>query len=77
MKERAPAKGEIDDYYRDEYNEGEDLVGCYRRDGRGRRHRNMDEGLSGIKMKISFFLGKSNPKACLEWEKKMEFVFDC
>ena len=26
-RERAPARGEIDNYYRDEYDEGEDSVG--------------------------------------------------
>ena len=28
-------------------------------------------------MKILIFKGKSDPEAYLEWEKKMEFVFDC
>ena len=28
-------------------------------------------------MKILLFQGNSDPKAYLEWEKKMEFVFDC
>uniref|UniRef100_A0A2N9IQ26 RNA-directed DNA polymerase n=1 Tax=Fagus sylvatica TaxID=28930 RepID=A0A2N9IQ26_FAGSY len=32
---------------------------------------------SGIKMKIPSFQGRSDPEAYLEWEKKMEFVFDC
>ncbi|KAH9780480.1 hypothetical protein KPL71_008094 [Citrus sinensis] len=76
-KERAPVRGEIDDYYRDGYDEGEDSVGSYRRDEQGRREKNRDDGLSGIKMKIPFFQGKSNPEAYLEWEKKMEFIFDC
>ena len=49
----------------------------YRRDGRGRRARNRDDGLRGIKMKIPSFQGKSDPEAYLEWEKKMEFIFDC
>ncbi|KAH9668448.1 hypothetical protein KPL70_021421 [Citrus sinensis] len=56
-REKTPARGEIDDYYRDEYDEGEDLVGSYRRDGRERRARNRDDGLSGIKMKILSFQG--------------------
>ena len=34
-------------------------------------------GELGIRMKIPFFQGKSDLKAYLEWEKKMEFVFDC
>jgi hypothetical protein len=28
-------------------------------------------------MKIPSFQGRSDPEAYLEWEKKMEFVFDC
>ena len=75
--ERALARGEIDDYYRDEYDEGEDSVGSYRRDERGRRGRNKDDGLSGIKIKIPSFQGKSDLKAYLKWEKKMELVLDC
>ena len=51
-------------------------MGIYRRDGRGRRARNRDDGLRGKKMKIPSFQGKSDPEAYLEWEKKMEFVFD-
>ncbi|KAH9656969.1 hypothetical protein KPL70_022870 [Citrus sinensis] len=46
-RERAPVRGEIDDYYRDEYDEGDDSM------------------------------GKSDPEAYLEWEKKIEFIFDC
>ncbi|KAH9724668.1 Endonuclease [Citrus sinensis] len=76
-RERAPIKGGIDDYYRDEYDEGEDSIGSYRRDRQGRRARNIDDGLSGIKMKIPSFQGKSDLEAYLEWEKKMEFIFDC
>ena len=45
-RERAPARGEIDDYYRDEYDEGDDSMGSYRRYGRGRRVRDKDDGLS-------------------------------
>ena len=28
-------------------------------------------------MKVPLFQGKYNPEAYLEWEKKMELVFDC
>ena len=28
-------------------------------------------------MKIPSFQGKNDPEAYLEWEKKMEWVFDC
>ena len=52
-------------------------MGSCRTDGRGRRARNRDDGLSGIKMKIPSFQGKFDSEAYLEWEKKIEFVFDC
>ena len=52
-------------------------MGSYRRDGRGRRARNKDDGLSGIMMKIPSFQRKSDLEAYLEWKKKNEFIFDC
>ena len=36
-----------------------------------------DSNLGSIKMKILSFQGKNDPEAYLEWEKKMELVFDC
>jgi hypothetical protein len=47
---------------------------------RGRRMKSVmgeDNNLGGIKIKIPSFQGRSDPEAYLEWEKKMEFVFDC
>jgi hypothetical protein len=41
--------------------------------GRPRR----DNDLGNIKIKISYFQGKNDPEAYLEWETKMEMVFDC
>ena len=52
-------------------------MGSFRRDGRGRRARIKDDGLSGMKMKIPSFQGKSDLKVYPESEKKMEFVFNC
>ena len=52
-------------------------MGSYRRDGQGRRAMNRDDGMSGIKMKIPSFQGKSDLEVYLEWKKKMEFIFDC
>ena len=46
--------------------------------GRFREARNReDNNLGSIKMKISSFQGRFDPEAYIEWEKKMEFVFDC
>ena len=39
------------------------------------RHR--EDGLGSIKLKIPSFLGKNDPEAYLEWEMKIEQVFDC
>ncbi|XP_058006770.1 uncharacterized protein LOC131182138 [Hevea brasiliensis] len=41
--------------------------------GRGR----VDGNISGIKMKIPPFQGKANPDAYLEWERKVDLIFDC
>ncbi|XP_073063956.1 uncharacterized protein [Primulina eburnea] len=54
--------------------------------GRGRREalrgryedgNKEDNNIGSIKMKIPSFHGKSDPEAYLEWEKRVEFVFDC
>ncbi|XP_061346005.1 uncharacterized protein LOC133291717 [Gastrolobium bilobum] len=47
---------------------------------KGRRMRNeerVDNNLGSIKMKIPSFQGRNDPEAYLEWERKMELVFDC
>ena len=36
-----------------------------------------DNNLGNIKMKIHSFQGKNDPEAYLEWERKVELVFDC
>jgi hypothetical protein len=41
--------------------------------GRPRR----DNDLGNIKIKIPYFQGKNDPEVYLEWETKMEMVFDC
>ena len=74
----APVREEVNNYYRDEYGEEEESTGSCRRNGRGRRDRNRgDDSFCGIKMKVPSFQGKSDPEAYLEWEKKMELMFDC
>ena len=46
-----------------------------RRDFRERDE--VDEDLSKIKITIPPFQGKSDPETYLEWEKKMELIFEC
>jgi hypothetical protein len=76
-REGALVREEVNNYYGDEYGKKE-FVGSRRRNGQGRRDRNQgDDSFSGIKMKVPSFQGKSDPEAYLEWEKKMELVFEC
>ena len=42
-----------------------------------RRRQRIDNNLNSIKMKIPSFQGKSDPEAYLDWETKMELIFDC
>ncbi|KAH9680244.1 hypothetical protein KPL71_026482 [Citrus sinensis] len=42
-----------------------------------RRARHIDHDLGSIKLKIPSFQGKNDPEVYLEWEKKVELVFDC
>ncbi|KAH9704946.1 Endonuclease [Citrus sinensis] len=42
-----------------------------------RRARRIDHDLGSIKLKIPSFQGKNDPEVYLEWEKKVELVFDC
>jgi hypothetical protein len=37
----------------------------------------VDRDLGRIKMKIPSFQGRTDPEVYLEWEKKIELVFDC
>ena len=53
-------------------------LGSPRRYGQIREVRNRDDNkLGSIKMKVPSFQGRNDPEAYLEWERKMEFVFDC
>ncbi|XP_071917024.1 uncharacterized protein [Coffea arabica] len=40
-------------------------------------YRSTDDGLKGVKIKIPSFQGKSSPEAYLEWEQRIEMVFEC
>ena len=52
--------------------------GRFRHGNGNREARNReDNNMGGIKMKIPPFQGKNDPEAYLEWEKKVELVFDC
>nr|XP_027124151.1 uncharacterized protein LOC113740831 [Coffea arabica] len=40
-------------------------------------YRRTDDGLKGVKIEIPAFQGKSSPEAYLEWEQRIEMVFEC
>jgi len=48
-----------------------------RRERNYRRFDHRDGSLNNIKMKIPSFQAKNDLEIYLEWEKKMEFIFDC
>ena len=41
------------------------------------RNNRTDDSLNGLKLKIPPFDGKNDPDAFVEWERKIEHVFDC
>ena len=80
-----------DDDHKDEFEDEEDQASL-KNEGRfvprGQRHgigfrrdprwqEGTDRNLSNIKMKISSFQGKNDPEAYLEWEKRVELIFEC
>ncbi|RVW45607.1 hypothetical protein CK203_091542 [Vitis vinifera] len=80
-----------DDYHEDEFEDEEDQASLNHegrfaprgeRRARGFRrasrwHNETDRNLGNIKMKTPSFQGKNDPKVYLEWEKKVEFIFEC
>ncbi|PON41003.1 hypothetical protein PanWU01x14_292920 [Parasponia andersonii] len=72
---------ENEEYYGDTFGDKDDrdsIVGNRRHGRQFRGARNQeDNSLGSIKIKIPSFQGKNNPEAYLEWEKKIELVFDC
>ena len=65
-----------DRYERDEYDkrEHDDRRVHGRRDHGRREH--VDGDLGSIKMKIPSFQGRNDPEVYLEWEKKIELIFN-
>ncbi|KAH0688954.1 hypothetical protein KY289_016312 [Solanum tuberosum] len=48
-----------------------------RRDRRGQRGRVEDDNINSIKMKMSSFKGTRDPDLYLDWERRVEAIFDC
>ena len=90
-QERHAHVGDSDAYHEDEFEDEEDQVSlnnegrfALRGERRGRGFRRdprwqdgTDKNLGNIKMKIPLFQGKNDLEVYLEWEKKVEFIFEC
>ena len=48
----------------------------YRRNDPMRRYME-DRNLGSIKINLPYFQGRNDPEVYLEWEKKVELIFDC
>ena len=83
-RERLPrrrARVEEEEYdgggFEDE-NGHDSIVSDRRYEGRHKEARNWEiNNLEKVKMKIPSFQGNNDPEAYLEWERKVELVFDC
>ncbi|KAL4302965.1 hypothetical protein GQ457_10G011810 [Hibiscus cannabinus] len=81
---RVPLRQNQDDYY-SQTEGGSDQGSNFnvrrqapRNQGPRNRDRNrVDDNLNSIQMAIPPFQGKTGPEAYLEWEKKVELVFEC
>ncbi|RVW25535.1 hypothetical protein CK203_111639 [Vitis vinifera] len=88
---RSVCIDDSDDYHENECEDEEDQASLNNegrfaprgeRRGRGfRRDPRWQDGtnrnLGNIQMKIPSFQGKNDPEVYLEWEKKVEFIFEC
>ncbi|XP_071926158.1 uncharacterized protein [Coffea arabica] len=68
----SSSKGKESVYSNDEEDPFE---GRYQTDHRAQRRG--DDTIKGVKLKIPSFQGKSDPEAHLEWERKIELVYEC
>ncbi|RDX69812.1 hypothetical protein CR513_51024, partial [Mucuna pruriens] len=73
IRYRRPTSRHNDEEEEEKYSDGRYNENEKRRIGEPR----CDNYLGNIKMKIPTFQGKNDPKVYLEWERKVEHVFDC
>ena len=92
-RDRRRCEARVENKYKNEgYDEDEDEEGLASEVGSGKHRRvrrerghegnlggrdGVDRNLGSIKMKILFFQGRTDLEVYLEWEKKIELVFDC
>ncbi|XP_016732773.1 uncharacterized protein [Gossypium hirsutum] len=81
-RERGRARPFVDDPFEPSEEESDQALDQNER-RRGQRNRGprdrgqVDDDLKGIKLSIPPFHGKSDPEAYLEWERKIEVIFEC
>ena len=68
---------DFDDYHEDEFEDEDDQSSLNNEDRFMPRGDGTNRNLRNIKMKIPSFQGKNDPEVYLEWEKKVEFIFEC
>ncbi|XP_040942305.1 uncharacterized protein [Gossypium hirsutum] len=81
-RERGRARPFVDDPFEPSEEESDQALDQNERrrgqKNRGPRDRGqVDDDLKGIKLSIPPFYGKSDPEAYLEWERKIEVIFEC
>ena len=79
---RPPPLGQDDYYGEDDLDDDQvTLVGqninTRRHARRGRLNEEVDHNLGSIKMKIPSFQGRNDPDVYLEWERKVDLIFEC
>ena len=70
VRQQTPA----DDYIGEDVGDDDD---AYSVRDRPRREERMDSNINSIKMKIPSFKGMNDAKTYLEWERKVEHIFEC
>ncbi|KAL7105889.1 hypothetical protein ACP275_07G074800 [Erythranthe tilingii] len=72
------ARAEEDEYYSDDFDDQHSVAVNRRFGARVRDARNReDNNFGNIKVNIPSFHGRNDPEAYIEWERKMELLFDC
>ncbi|CAA7053154.1 unnamed protein product [Microthlaspi erraticum] len=74
-RRKEPGDFGAEDYYSNHSNSSQRSQGRSRRSGEYKDL--LQDNLGGLKIKIPPFHGRNDPDAYLDWEKKIELVFNC
>lgn len=76
-KSTSKKQPQLEELFGSNYEEDFGKTGHQSKDTRQNPNQGNDDTIKGIKLNIPSFQGKSNPEAYLEWERKIEKIFDC